>query len=92
MEKRSLPNMINIESISSESDFSANTWAPKEDQQITDFSILLHDSFGNEVKTGKSQEGKLSLDVSLVPNGLYFLRMEVDSQIKTKQVLIKHWT
>lgn len=56
----------------------------------TDFTVQLYNSYGQLVKTGKSQQGKLKLNVLDLPNGLYTLRSGEGKEVVSEHIQIAH--
>ncbi|WP_157886731.1 T9SS type A sorting domain-containing protein [Hymenobacter sp. PAMC 26628] len=54
------------------------------------FTVQLYNSYGQLVKTGKSQQGKLKLNVLDLPNGLYTLRSGEGKEVISEHIQIAH--
>ena len=69
---------------------SSSNWVADENTSSSEFSIRLSNSYGTPVANARSNKGRLSLDISNLSDGLYFLKMDDGAQIITKQIMIKH--
>ncbi|WP_375378191.1 T9SS type A sorting domain-containing protein [Hymenobacter cellulosilyticus] len=54
------------------------------------FEAQLYNSFGKLVKTGRSEHGKVRLDIQSLPNGLYTLRTGTGDEAVSEHIQILH--
>ena len=52
--------------------------------------VVLVNNRSHVVSSGNLTKGKISFDVSSLPNGLYVLKITADGKITSKQIIIKH--
>jgi hypothetical protein len=85
-------SQLSLEFVSEDTDLSAESASsdPLWDIVKKDFNAQLFTPYGALAKIGKSKEGKLSIDTSSLPEGLYFLKVSKDGEVITRQISIKH--
>jgi Secretion system C-terminal sorting domain len=73
-----------------EQDSNNNTEEQQHEIEKNAFNTELFNQLGELLKTNQSKRGKISIDISTMPNGLYVLNISRDGELITKKIVIRH--